>query len=369
MDSNQTRLLGILIIAIVTATGVMFALPYLQPADDTSTEYFVEIVGDGNESQNVTLDDMKNMDVVSGNSSFQNTYGNIGGEGLYKGVKVSDLIDLVGGMDDGFVIRVIAEDGYNQMFEKSKVYPNQTILDIQGHMILAFEYENQVVPDYEDGFRLAFLPEDGYYSNADANATTDPNPSAAGPQWVSNVIRIEVLENLYNSTLQLSETFLRTLPSISGEGGYLKTSGEIVGPFNFTGVRLSILVQLFDEVPEDYVIIGRAGDGHSVEYTKAIVEGDVNGYTPTKDSLESINSTMVIAYEEEGNPITEGGPLKIVFLNEDGNLTDGFRWLKDVESITIMELSQSTSMTDNDTVVSFEACIIKVEFIVNKIWL
>ena len=37
---------------------------------------------------------------------------------------VSDLVDLVGGVDEGFVIRVVASDGYSQIFERSKVYPN-----------------------------------------------------------------------------------------------------------------------------------------------------------------------------------------------------------------------------------------------------
>ncbi len=120
---------------------------------------------------------------------------------------------------------------------------------------------------------------------------------------------------------------------------------NIIGPFNFTGVAFSILLEQFTTVPEDYILIARTGDGYSSEYTKAVVEGDVNGYTPLGDPLDSINSTMILAYEQDGSPIVNGGPLKVVFLNEDGNLTDGFRWAKYVVSITILELGGTGSTT------------------------
>ncbi|MHA1614777.1 MAG: hypothetical protein ACTSYJ_08005 [Candidatus Thorarchaeota archaeon] len=349
MDSSQIKPVTILIVALLIAGAAMAALIFLQPTN-SSSDYYVEVVGSNGVSQNVTLAEMMLMDNVSGNSSYQNTYGNVKGVGVYNGVRVSDLVDLVGGMDEGYVVRIIAEDGYSQTFERLKAYPNLTIWNLQGDMILAYEYDGLTMPEYEDGFRLAFIPEDGYYSSADANATTEPNPSAAGPQWVSNVARIEILENLYNSTYSVSETLLRTLPSITGEGGYQKKDGDdIIGPFNFTGVTFSILLEQFTTVPEDYILIARTGDGYSSEYTKAVVEGDVNGYTPSGDPLDGINSTMILAYEQDGSPIVDGGPLKIVFLNVDGNLTDGFRWAKNVVSITILELSGSTTMRENGT--------------------
>ena len=79
----------------------------------------------------------------------------------------------------------------------------------------------------------------------------------------------------------------------------------------------------------------------------------MNGYTPTGDPIDVINSTMVLAYEENGTTISgeNGGPLKIVFLNEDGNLTDGSRWAKDVVSITVLEVItvHPTLLTSQDT--------------------
>ncbi|GAG88872.1 unnamed protein product, partial [marine sediment metagenome] len=99
---------------------------FLQPIDDGSSDYYVEVVGSNGVSQNVTLAEMMIMDSVSGNSSYENTYGNVRGVGVYMGVKISDLVNLVGGMDEGYVVRIVAEDGYSQTFERFKVYPNLT---------------------------------------------------------------------------------------------------------------------------------------------------------------------------------------------------------------------------------------------------
>jgi len=345
MDENQSKLLAIVLVAVVISGSAMAVLVLMQPTNNAS-DPFVEIVGIGT-SQNVTLTDMLAMTTVTGNSSYQNTYGNIRGGGIYTGVRVSDLVDLVGGMGENDSLRIIADDDYSLSFERSKVYPNSTYLGIQGEMILAYAFNGTTVPDYEDGFRVAFIPEDGYYSNVDANETTDPNPVAAGPQWVSNIVRIEVLQNLFSETLEINETYLRTLPSITGEGGYKKSSGVIVGPFNFTGVSFSVLLQKFSWIPENYIITSLSGDGWVSEYAKNVVEGQVNGYTPIGSPLDLINSTMVLAYEENGTTITDGGPLKIVFINEDGNLTDGFRWAKDVVSITIVEQNPTTLILSN----------------------
>jgi hypothetical protein len=299
---------------------------------------------------------------VTRNGSYQNSYGNIRGYGLYTGVKVSDLLDLVGGMTEADTVKITASDDYSQTFEMSKVYPNQSIWDIQGDMILAYEYNNTLVPEYEQGFRLAFLPEDEYYSNADANATTDPNPSAAGPQWVSNVAKIEVIQppppepeilnlNYDGTSLSFTMSELMALPSINGDGGYRRSTGTISGPFNVTGVAFSTLLGLLPALPANYTLTAVAGDDWVSEYSKAMVEGNLSGYTSTGDPLSSIQSTMVLAYEIDESPIPAGdGPLRIAFINEDGNLTDGSLWAKYVVNITIVETPLTAILLNENSI-------------------
>jgi hypothetical protein len=355
MNSSQTKLLTILLVAVLVSGAAIAALVLFQPNNNnTASEYYVEIVGSGG-SQNVTLADMIAMDTVTGNSSYQNSYGNVRGEGIYTGVNISDLVDLVGGMNADDMLKVTAGDGYSQTFERSKVYPNETIFDGQGYMILAYEFDGQIVPEYEDGFRLAFIPEDGYYSNADANATTDPNPSAAGPQWVSNVTIIEVISpsppepdilvlNYGETSLSFTMSELQELPATSGNGGYRRSTGTINGPFAITGVAFSTLLDQLPTLPSNYTITAIAGDDWVSEYSKATVEGNLSGYTPTGDPVDSIQSTMVLAYEIDGDPIPAGdGPLRITFINEDGNLTDGSLWAKFIVNITVIEVPLSSA--------------------------
>ena len=133
MDSTKAKLLTVLLVAVLVAGGALAALVMFQPSNNSS-DSFVEVVGTET-SQNVTLSEMLLMASITGNSSYQNSYGNVRGEGIYTGVNISDLVDLVGGMTEDDVLRVTAVDGYSVTFDRAKVYPNTTIFDIQGNYL------------------------------------------------------------------------------------------------------------------------------------------------------------------------------------------------------------------------------------------
>ncbi|MHA2359178.1 MAG: hypothetical protein ACXAB5_02810 [Candidatus Thorarchaeota archaeon] len=347
MSTGQNRLYGILLAAILIAGGVI-AIIVTMPQDTPDSPLLPEstIIGSDGTIENVTLTEMTEMSTITRNGSYQNSYGNVRGVGTYTGVLISDLVELVGGMLEDDSVRITASDGYSQTFDYSKVYPDAAVWDVQGDMVLAYGYNDTIVPDYERGHQLIFLPEDGYYSNSDANATTDPNPRAAGPQCISNVAEIKVLSGLVVDIAGVVEGFklreISEMVSISGEGGYKRSSGTISGPYDFTGVSVFDLLSGVATLPSNYTLTATAIDGWSSEYTKSVVEGTVNGYTPTGDPLEEIQSTMLLAYEEDGSSIAdEDGPLRIVFINEDGNLTDGYRWVRQVVNLTITEVPLS----------------------------
>jgi 3',5'-cyclic AMP phosphodiesterase CpdA len=156
------------------------------------------IIKRGDDVLNLTLEDLKGFDTVQGMSAFENQYGNWKGQGTYKGVSLRDLVELFGGMERESVIIVGAWDGYEQKYGYTNIYPNSTLLSIQGEMILAFAFDDEEVPDWEDGFRVVFLPQDGEYSNNDALITTDEDLLdgelvSAGSRWVRNVAEIEII--------------------------------------------------------------------------------------------------------------------------------------------------------------------------------
>jgi hypothetical protein len=139
-----------------------------------------------------------------------------------------------------------------------------------------------------------------------------------------------------NATNEYTMTELQQFPDITGEGGYVKTTGTIVGPYNYTGVTVKSLLQELGELPIDYSIEVLSSDGYATYFTKAQVDGRFAGYTQEGDDAGIINATLILAYYEDGAPLPEGGPLRMATLNNARNLTDGHFWAKDVVSIELI---------------------------------
>ena len=179
----------------ITETGVDIS-PVRLPSPSIDRDRVV--IRGLDEDVTLSLTDLMGMDTTMGWSSFENQLDNWRGYGLYQGVKVSDLIQLVGGMDVSDIVRVVSFDGYSQDFSYGNVYPNESWFDLQGDMILAFSLNGTEVLDWTDGMRLVMLPVDEAYSNEDCLATSDPGMGcqvylSAGARWVRFVSFIEVI--------------------------------------------------------------------------------------------------------------------------------------------------------------------------------
>jgi len=124
----------------------------------------------------LSLRDMKNLPLLTRRGSYQNQYGNWRDEGVYAGVLLTDLVGV-----DYTSIEVVAEDGYRVTIERSR------IVDPDYPMILAFRLDGVEVPSWEDGFRIAVLPEDGSVSNVDYQA------DSAGAYWVMRVSELNLI--------------------------------------------------------------------------------------------------------------------------------------------------------------------------------
>lgn len=179
----------------VTSTG--FAYDKVEIDRSSTAPSALSIKGHGI-TQNLTLVQLLALDAIEGNSSYENQFGNVGGSGHYRGVMISVLLELVGNISDGEILRITATDGYHQEFGYGNVYPNGTWLGLQGQMIIALEYDGAQVPEWQDGPRIAMMPSDGLYSNTDCNETSYAGQGysiypSAGARWVKNVAEIEVV--------------------------------------------------------------------------------------------------------------------------------------------------------------------------------
>jgi len=93
------------------------------------------------------------------------TPGSMSNFGEQTGTYVRDITDLVGGMNAGDEIWVVASDGYKTYFNHTNVYAPHAS---QGEMILSWENDTSTVPVYENGMRLFFYtPSDLSFTNED----------------------------------------------------------------------------------------------------------------------------------------------------------------------------------------------------------
>ena len=87
-------------------------------------------------------------------TAFENKFGNLGGQGVYAGVRAAALVDMVGGMRPGQVLVVTSSDGYAQEFACENVYPSAQWLSMQGEMLLAYEKDGATHPAWGEGPRI-----------------------------------------------------------------------------------------------------------------------------------------------------------------------------------------------------------------------
>jgi len=108
--------------------------------------------------------------------------------GAIRGTDIADLCDLAGGMQEGDVVRIIAEDGFYKTFPRSAVYGPPAR---QGPMVLAWYNGEEPAaadpqgvgysPDYYTGMRLAFFADTSVnpegrniFGNSDMQAVLAP---------------------------------------------------------------------------------------------------------------------------------------------------------------------------------------------------
>ena len=166
--SNNMKIgLTIVMAAIIISTGTLAAINFLPGLMPTPIQGEVNIqVIKGSTVENLTLSDLAPLTTgeSSGTSTAQNRFENWRDNGVYIGVSLATLIELVGGMGANDVIKVNASDGYTQYYSYPNVYPNASYAPLQGNLILAYSY-NYTTPGphieaWADGPRIVFLPPD-----------------------------------------------------------------------------------------------------------------------------------------------------------------------------------------------------------------
>ncbi len=182
----------------VDSTGMSFEKV---PIDTPEQNIYSITVRCRTQSEEITYErllQIMSQDGVSGVSSFQNQFGNQRGEAYYSGIRISTLLEAVGGMSEDDTLMIESIDGHTQEFGYLNVYPDGYFLSEQGEFILALTYNNQTIDEWRDGPRAVFIPADGYYDNQNCENTSYEGQGwnlyeSAGARWVKYVKTITVV--------------------------------------------------------------------------------------------------------------------------------------------------------------------------------
>jgi DMSO/TMAO reductase YedYZ molybdopterin-dependent catalytic subunit len=174
-----------------------------------------------------------------------------------------------------------------------------------------------------------------------------------------------VIVSGFEESIDLTVSELAEMESYEGSGYYMKSTGTIVGPLNFTGVPLSILVDLVYG-GDNYSLGTVAWDGYEMTYNSGQVE---NGTFPTYnldgELLGPDDLTMMLAYEEDGERLAYDSLRIVIVDDEETPITDGHFWAKMVKELNVapyvddwtLELEGVTSMDmDRQTFESLATC-------------
>ena len=252
--------------------------------------------------------------------------------------------------DGGYDVTIIAGDGYNKTFNSADLARNDSY-------IVACYLNGSELPELTDSEKpLAPLKLVG--------------PCLTSGQMVGNIAKIvldvEAASSKVDLTLIGNETMtyaldeIKALPSCTAGGGFKKSTGTVVGPHNYTGVNITYLADLVGGITPLESVKMTASDGYSMTYTYEQVLGEIATYEGTTGPM-----TMVLAYEEDGSPISGGygGPLRIAFTGPDSPITDGHFWVKYITTIEILgsveewNLTLTGAITDIPDRSTFESCV------------
>ncbi len=279
-----------------------------------------------------------------------------------KGTRVSDLCDLVGGMGSGTEIVFVAKDGYETRLPYSSIYPDPAVYARQGDAILAWWGDGAYVPDYKDGIRLFFTPEDKIYSQWDMHETLPEQywhfyygdltqyPSCAGlsPKYITEVRVFSVPVSDWTLSLDgsdlgglhedISKTYFeQALVCQFGadhKASYTDNKGR-----KWEGIPLWLMAGFVDDVDK------HSSDAFNVELAEAgyeIVLTAADGYQVTISSQDIIkNNDYIVANTVDGVAIPQSDknwPLRLVGAGVSGSSSIG--------NIVSIELLKSQGLTD-----------------------
>ncbi|MCW4006414.1 MAG: hypothetical protein NWF04_07460 [Candidatus Bathyarchaeota archaeon] len=255
--------------------------------------------------------------VSLGSATYTNADGSVlAGAPLYAIVDWAQTSGVVESstLDDGYVVKVIASDGYAKAFNDTFVEGNTNIL----------------VANTADGAPLT----------GDYWPLTLTGSDLSRKENIKGVAQIQILP--FDRTITLTvvgsngtevtlyPADIVALESYNANGGTMGRQGKINYIGTYIGVPILTLCDLVGGVTESNTVKVISSDDYVTEYTYAEVNGEVDVYTQEGEATTATEDlTMIVAYNCNGTSIpSDLGPLRTAILGPEDLLTPGFMWAK-----------------------------------------
>ncbi|NPV57986.1 MAG: hypothetical protein HPY76_15125 [Anaerolineae bacterium] len=274
----------------------------------------LEIIGIDGTSEELTMSDIQAMEPDEGYAGIKSSTGEITPPATFKGVSLIRLAELVGPMEEGTGVNVVASDGYSITFSYNQLMNGDFIAYDPGTgdekqekpvltPILAYEVDGADLDENRDGeLRVAIISDE-------KNQVTDGHWSV---KWVS---KIEVRELTADWTVLLEGAINEEMDRATFESGAAPNCHQTIWVDEknqeWIGIPLWLMVgRVDDEIKHDGPAFN--DDLADAGYTVEVVAAD--GYSATFDSTRvKRNDNIIVAYLVNENPLDEDVfPLKLV---------------------------------------------------------
>lgn len=323
MKKNTVLLLAFFALLFATAACTQVVAPTTAPAEPTTAsseaaaggDVVLDVIGDS-KSISFSMETLKTLPAVEGQAGIKSSTGKITPPTTFKGVRLTDLVDQIGGMDASMGVEIEAEDGYIMTFSGDQIakgafiaYDPATGDEIKNPdpltVILAYEMNGQPLDEKTDGhLRLAII--------------SDKNNQVTDGHWSIKWVRKVTLKPMAAEwTLDLQGAIQDTVD----RGSFESCSASGCHGASWTDTK----AQEWTGTPL-WIMVGRVDDefkhGSDVEpynraladagYTVEVVAAD--GYSVTFDSQRiKEDNTIIVANKVNGNMLAEGdSPLRLV---------------------------------------------------------
>lgn len=303
-----------LFLLLALVAGCQPAAPTAAPTLAPTAAPALTLTGVDGATKTLTLDEIKALPAVEGWGGIMSSTGRITPPERYKGVAVTELCKLVGGINPEGGVSVTAKDGYAMTISHDQIEQDDFIVYDPGtgdemktaaplEVAIVYERAGQPLdPDRDGTLRLAILSEkndrviDGHWS----------------VKWVTD---IKVRQMSEEWTVSLEGALTEKMDRATFESGASPDCHQFTWTDEkaqeWTGIPLWLMVGRIDDENrhgDDAYNEALAAQGYAID----IVATD--GYSITLDSKRiDRNDDIILAYLVNGNPLEEKHfPLRLV---------------------------------------------------------